>query len=37
MNKIIEQFKKDTGYTLTIKNGELCYEDDMWLGGSKIT
>ncbi len=37
MNEIIEKFKEETGYTLTIKNGELFYDDDMWLGGSKIT
>ena len=37
MNKIIEQFEKDTGYTLTIKNGELFYDGNMWLGGSEIT
>ena len=37
MNEIIEKFKKETGYTLTIKNGELFYDDDMWLGGSEIT
>lgn len=37
MNEIIEKFKEETGYTLTIKNGELFYDDDMWLGGSEIT
>lgn len=37
MDEIIEKFKEETGYTLTIKNGELFYDDDMWLGGSEIT
>lgn len=37
MNEIIEKFKEETGYTLTIKNGELFYDDDMWLDGSEIT
>ena len=37
MNKIIEQFEKDTGYTLTIKNGELFCDDNIVLGGSRIT
>ena len=37
MNEIIEKFKEETGYTLTIKNGELFYDGNMWLGGSEIT
>lgn len=37
MDEIIEKFKEETGYTLTIKNGELFYDNDMWLGGSEIT
>lgn len=36
MNKIIEQFKEETGYTLTIKNRELFYGGNIILSDSGI-
>ncbi len=36
MNKIIEQFEEETGYTLTIKNGELFYGGNIILSDSGI-
>lgn len=37
LNKIIEQFEEETGYTLTIKNGELFYDGNIDLSGCEIT
>lgn len=37
MNEIIENFKEETGYTLTIKNGELFYDGNIDLSGCEIT
>lgn len=37
MNEIIERFKEETGYELTVKDGKLFYEGNLDLTGQKIT